>query len=305
MADHLRLRAPMAERGGAATASELEAAAGRRGLAAAVRDGVIVRVAHRYVTPSLVEHLQAAFALGGVVSHQSAVARYGWSAKHQPKKPSLTVRAGRHLSWIQQRGVAVSWRDLDPAEVIDGVTGPQRTVVDCALSLHLDEALAIADSALRCGDIDPGELRRATVSGRNCRSARRVLQLADSRAANPLESVLRAIAVDVVALHLEPQGGFRGDEWFARVDLADQGLGLVLKAEGFEHHGTRKGFDRDCERYVNLLCAGVIVLRFTWTQVMYRPDWVRERIREMVQQRTNREDSMSARSVSSPGYRRT
>lgn len=194
------------------------------------------------------------------------------------------------MSASQRRGVTLSWRALDPEDVVDGVTSPLRTLVDCALSLPFDEALAITDSAQRCGDVRPEELRHLRITGRGSVSARRVMRHADGRAANPLESVLRAIALDIDGLQVEPQAEFADDAWYARVDLADRRLGLVLEAEGYETHGTRRGFDRDCERYVNLVCAGLVVLRFTWTQVMYRPDWVRERIRTAIG-RTSREDS--------------
>lgn len=289
MRDHLRVRAVMAEHGGAASSSVLRAAVGHRDLDAAVADAVITRVARgRYVTPSLLEHRQAAFAISAVASHESAAACYGWSAKSVPRRPHLTVRRNRHLTVSQRRAVVLSWKPLDRTEVVDGVTAPLRTVVDCALDLPFDEALAIADSALRCGDVTREELAGVTVTGRGCRAARRVLALADARAANPLESVLRAIAQDVPDLRVQPQVELTGADWYARVDLADRGLGLVLEAEGFETHGRRAGFDKDCERYVNLVCAGFAVLRFTWTQVMYRPEWVEARIREMTDRLTDR-----------------
>jgi hypothetical protein len=88
-----------------------------------------------------------------------------------------------------------------------GVTSPIRTVVDCARVLPFDQALAVADSALRSGDVEPQQLREATVSSpRTGRSrAVRVTAAADGRAANPFESVLRALAGDVAGLHVIPQ----------------------------------------------------------------------------------------------------
>jgi hypothetical protein len=69
----------------------------------------------------------------------------------------------------------------------EGVTSPAWTVIDCAKDLPFDEALAIADSALRHGDVTKAELLRlaeqVTSTGR--RRALRVAQAADGRAANP------------------------------------------------------------------------------------------------------------------------
>jgi hypothetical protein len=58
--------------------------------------------------------------------------------------------------------------------VADGVTDPVRTVIDCARDLPFDEALAVADSALRSGKVGPDALRQAAArsprTGRDGRS---------------------------------------------------------------------------------------------------------------------------------------
>lgn len=68
------------------------------------------------------------------------------------------------------------------------------------------------------------------------------------------------------------------DDPWARVDLGDLRLRVVVEAEGFETHATRSGFDKDCARYTRLACAGYLMLRFTYAQVMHDPDWVTERL---------------------------
>lgn len=74
---------------------------------------------------------------------------------------------------------------------------------------------------------------------------------------------------------MTPQHQITGDGIWAMVDLADAGLRLVVEAEGFEFHGTRKGLVRDCRRYTEIAVLGWTILRFTWEDVMLRPDWVR------------------------------
>ena len=274
----------MARLGGAATYGQLRAASSKRAIRAGIDSGQIVRLArNRYATADLADHLRAAHRLSGTLSHASAAAQHGWSMKHEPVLPSVTVRPNRHLTPAQQAGVTVIWRAVD-----DGaVTRPLRTIVDCARTMPFDEALAVADSACRTGDVEPAELVRAATQarGRGSRQARRVLREATPLAANPLESVLRAIALDVPGLRVRPQVQIAEPGVWAVVDLADVSLGIVLEAEGFEFHGTRKGFDKDCERYSSLTCLGWLVLRFTWRQVMHRPDWVRDRIIDAVRLR--------------------
>jgi very-short-patch-repair endonuclease len=54
---------------------------------------------------------------------------------------------------------------------------------------------------------------------------------------------------------------------------------LVLEADSFEFHGTRRALVRDCRRYVSLVVRGWTVLRFTWEDVVYEPASVIESVR--------------------------
>jgi very-short-patch-repair endonuclease len=66
-------------------------------------------------------------------------------------------------------------------------------------------------------------------------------------------------------------------------DIADPLRGIVVEAESWEYHGKRQAdFERDCERYTLLAVSGWLVLRFTWKQVMHRPEWVVARINQAV-----------------------
>jgi very-short-patch-repair endonuclease len=75
------------------------------------------------------------------------------------------------------------------------------------------------------------------------------------------------------------------DGWVGRVDLADDGLRIVLEADSMEYHGAREVMDKDCARYTRLVADDWLVLRFTWTQVMTKPDWVRARVAATVRRR--------------------
>ena len=169
------------------------------------------------------------------------------------------------------------------------MTSRVRTVVDCCLDLPFDEALAVFDSALRSG-LRRREVTEAVLSlGKLQR--RRVLALArvaSHRAANPFESVLRALAIQAagpLGAYFEPQHRIRYDDYYARVDLGSHDLRLVLEAESFEFHGDRAALTRDCVRYTELGSRGWLVLRFTWEQVMFQQDWVRRKIAMTVKRR--------------------
>ena len=81
----------------------------------------------------------------------------------------------------------------------------------------------------------------------------RVVEASTAKASGPFESSLRAIALRVSGLAVEPQVRLR-----------------------------RKAFDRDCRRYNGLVTRGWLVLRFTWEQVMFEPDVLRRAIEDAV-----------------------
>jgi hypothetical protein len=47
-------------------------------------------------------------------------------------------------------------------------------------------------------------------------------------------------------------------------------------------HGTLDAMTRDCVRHTCLAAAGWRTLRFTWGQVMHRPNWVLEQVRDTI-----------------------
>lgn len=246
---------------------------------AAVKAGAIVRDGHgRYAAPLADRARRAANALSGVVSHRSAAIQWGWEVKTVPAKPDVTVRRRRTVSESRREGVAVHWADLVAQDITadGGRTSCSRTLVDCLRSLPFDEALAIADSALRHESIGDGELVElaARVRGASAATCRRVAAEATGLAANPFESVLRAIALDVPGLHVVPQLMIRARNFSVQPDLVDESRRIVLEADSFAWHGDRQALRWDSRRYNNLVARGWLVLRFAWEDVMHDPDYV-------------------------------
>ncbi|MDV3220349.1 DUF559 domain-containing protein [Intrasporangium sp.] len=276
----------VAQLGGACTWAELRKVLTKRAIRRAVSDGALLRVSKgRYILPDLAETRRTAVELTAVASHTTAALHWGWGVKKEPVHPHLTFPRGR-----KRRGRATSavrhWRSLDPGDVVDGwVTSQVRTVIDCCLGLPFDEALAVADSSWRDG-LDPREVasRAALLPVRSRRRVASVLAHADRGAANPFESVLRALCIlggaDVVTQYVITDKGF-----FARVDLAVEELMIVVEAESFEHHADRDSLRSDCRRYTGLAARGWVVLRFTWHEVMYEQDYVIAAVRATIEAR--------------------
>jgi very-short-patch-repair endonuclease len=244
----------------------------------------------RYVLPTAAAHRREAHRLTGVLSHLSAAVARGWAVKTQPDRPWVTFPRKRHLMSADRDGIHAHWRHLDAAERTSGLTSPVRTVLDCAAALPFDEALAVADSALRDGDVTKAQLvaAAAQLRGPGSARARRVVALADHRAANPFESALRALAMEFSELTFEPQLRIWDTGLWATVDLGDEVHRIVLEAEGFASHSSRKDLVRDCHRYAELTVWGWAVLRFSWEDVMLRPERVRWAIGALLEQRAGR-----------------
>ena len=154
------------------------------------------------------------------------------------------------------------------------MTSPLRTVVDCARHLPFDEALAIADSALRAVAVTRDQLDAADVCGAGAERVRRVLGLADARAANPFESVLRALCLDA-GLDVQPQVAVDMGSWVSHPDLVDVGRRLVVEGDSHTFHTEPVAFAQDCERYNTLVLRRWRVIRFTWEHVMRQERYVR------------------------------
>lgn len=250
------LLARLTELGGVATTADLVAASSKAALRRCVADGLVVRCGYGVYTlaafadpalggdaptrawarwqegpsPEEIAALTARHAIArgqaGALSLLCAAAHHGWPILREPTQ--IDIALPLHRKPPEGTGqVRRYWaRTLSTTELADSVTDPLRTVIDCARRLPFGEALAVADSALRSEAVGAIELRAAGAAfrGVGSRQVRRVCDLADGRAANPFESALRAVHVDVPGLTPVPQFEIGGDGFTAHTDLADERL---------------------------------------------------------------------------------
>lgn len=268
----------LARRGGFASRAALIQATSRRDVDEALRSGTIVRVGHgRYALPSIDDAVARAAGMNGVLCLTSAAQHHGWEVKAPAAEPHILVPRNRRVSPDVRKGVVLHRGTLGPDDVSDGIaTSRELTLMQCMRRLPHADALSVVDSALRHGE--EATLRRivATVQGAG---RQRVLTLAGqgrAEAANPFESSTRSIALTVPGLHVEPQVVISSNRVWARPDLVDVERRIVIECDSFEWHGDRKAFRRDCRRYSLLVADGWWVVRFTWEDVMFEPEWVRQ-----------------------------
>jgi len=266
----------LAELGGVARRSAILAVVDRAELESAVATGLVVRdVRGLYALPEVDQARLAAARLNGVLSLTSAALAHGWAVKTVPDRPHVTVSRGRKVD-PGQSFAHVHRAELRPDQVVDGRTDVETTLEQCLRALPYDEALAVADSARREGvGNSVFESLADRVKGPGAPQVRRVCRRSTGQAANPFESVLRAIAEDVPGLRLEPQVGIGDGDFYVRPDLVDVRLRVVVEADSFEWHGGRAALASDCRRYNMMVVNGWIVLRFPYEDVMFHPEDVR------------------------------
>lgn len=263
--------------GGASSRAVIVERCGRNEFDRAVRQGVLVRVARgRYALASADVSVRVAARWGGVLSMRSAAQRHGWGQRLVPDRPDVTFPRTHRVPKEARRDLVPHWSNLTEADVEAGVTTKRRTLVDCMRNLPLVESLPIVDSALRAGDVTYAELQAlaASMRGRSRARARAVAAMAHHKPANAYESTLRAIAQQVVGLDVVPQHPIATAGRTRHPDLYDPALGLVIEAESFAWHGETAALTRDCAGYNAFVIAGYTVIRFSWYQVMFEPEYV-------------------------------
>lgn len=242
------------------------------------------------VAPACVRQVRAVLlSLGGraAARGRTAAALHGWAMLVEPARIiEVAVPHGKHrpvregVGVVQQRGLEVIGVTPVPGQPLLA-TAPVPTVVECALTLPLLQAVVVADSALRAGAVTVDQLLRATESLRGRRNAarvRRVVALCDPDSGSVLESVLR------VRMALDGIGGFttqqpicdRTGQHVLRVDFCFSDARLVVEVDGQKWHQDPvrdQGLD-------NALAAlGWRVLRYTWAEVVHDPGPVLAQIR--------------------------
>lgn len=258
--------------GGVVHRQDLITVCGRRAVDASLTAGRLVMPRRSWIRlPEQAEDLCDARAARAVLAGRSAALHHGWQVKSPPRRTEIVVPANRGRL---RTDLDVRRRDLPPAAVEDGVLTPAATVLDCALALPFDEALSVADSALRSRRVAMSDLAAAALplSRRQRHTVARVLDAATDLAANPFESVARAIALEVPGLRVAAQGAV---DRIGHGDLVDHRLRIVIECESHEFHSLPEAFRYDVRRYTRMVLAGWIVIRVVWEDVMHRPDQVR------------------------------
>jgi very-short-patch-repair endonuclease len=174
------------------------------------------------------------------------------------------------------------------------VTSAGRTVLDCAAVAYKWQVEAALDDGLRSKLFTVEDmwriLARSGGRGRKGSALLRALleQRSDGRARShskleiKLDGVLRNAAVPRYFRQFEvmTRSGVPAD-----VDFAWPEAKLAVEVDGYRWHSGRQQWQNDLERQNALAEVGWLVLRFTWYDVMSRPEYVVRTILEAYRQR--------------------
>lgn len=243
--------------------------------------------------PTWEQHLLAAVLAcgsGAIASHRSAARVWGMG---DADVLEVTVPAARAPS---PPGVALHRSsDLDDADRVrrNGVpvTTPMRTLVDLGAVLPAYEVEDALDAALERRLVTVAGVERALARcarrGRNGAGVLRHVLTTRALGAAPADSRLEPRMARLLVHHDLPSAAFqhvvrRNGRFVARVDFAYPDLRLALEVDGFGSHSSPRALQSDLDRQNALVELGWTVLRFTWLDVVRRPDAVAARIRRVL-----------------------
>ena len=229
------------------------------------------------------------FAVLSTRSPLSFLSGAGWWG--MPVEPDGSVHITRfdrrRIAWPQ--GVRVHRVVLEPSAVVHlrglPVTSRSETVLDCLGALTFGRALTLADRAMQQGWLSEADIHRRLreFSGRwGNRQIRRIAdQLShgvDAESERRLHALLRAA-------HLTswvPQYRVATRAGTFLVDVAFPNRRLAIEVDGYAYHSDDVAFQRDRTRQNALIAAGWQVLRFTWSDIVERPNHVIAQIRALL-----------------------
>ena len=197
-----------------------------------------------------------------------------------PPRPEVSVPNWAHPRpgpRIKVHAMAVPSPDVQNVHGLP-VTSRQRTVLDCLLTLPPNQGRTLLDRVLQRGWVQlPGVVRAVhEARGRHGASrARMVLAGADPGTASEAERVAQGL---LTASGITGWTGaykllIAGQE-ASVLDLAFPDLRLAIEIDGWAWHHNPERFQQDRRRGGILVAAGWTVLRFTWADLVERPEQV-------------------------------
>jgi len=229
----------------------------------------------------------ATLATGGAVSHRSAV----WMLGLGPRTPQMEVTTelsrGHHLTQLRLHRTD----DVRQSHLVrvSGIycTSAARTCIDMGARVHEEALERLIDRAVHAGITTIEEVVRTflqlAVRGRDGIATARAVLVDLTPDLAVVESDLETLFVRLLRQaglpEPERQVAVTVGHRLFRLDFAYSARRIAIECDGFATHGTRAAFEEDRERQNLLILGGWTILRFTWRQIVSRPDEVVAHVR--------------------------
>jgi very-short-patch-repair endonuclease len=225
--------------------------------------------------------------IGGVATCATAFRQHGLWVPHgdehlhvrvHRETHSARLTAARSLDGVRIHRAHHNLAEQRPWDGVDGVLFALTTATAC---LHAEDVVAAADAALARGAV--GRTQLADVAARLPRRRRRALERASHLSGSGTESrfagMLRGRGIAFVQ-----QPELLPGEFFDFLI----GTSLVIEIDSVEWHGSRQQMAKDRVRDARLTALGYRVVRLTYEQVMFDPDYVLTTVLALVQRNMHR-----------------
>lgn len=240
----------------------------------AVAEGRLSRVRRSWViAPWCDDRLRAAATASGRVTCISAAEMRGWWT---PGHEEVHIAVRPTASRFDVSGLRAHWAS-GPAPVTPYSTDEPvlNVLFHVARCLTPDDALAVWESALKNGSVQPEVLAR--VDWRSADAERLAQQagcLSDSGVESRFVALMRTAGIRV-----------RQQVWVDGHPLDGLiGAALGIQIDGFAHHSSAADRRRDLRADARLALRGFTVLRFDYQQVMFDPAYVVDTVRTAMSQ---------------------
>lgn len=253
-----------------------------------LRRGVFRIVGH----PSVFEQDALAAALfngdGAVASHRTAARLWGLPGFGRELAVEVTKARGRSQRKPYSRvhgslvlpGSHVTVHDHIP------ITDPARTIFDLTGTIHRGRAERALDNAIamRLVTIGRMEVVFADLARRGRRGTALMRDLLVVRGegysapTSELEALGRSVLREAGLPEPDVECNLGDGDWIGRVDLAYPDVKLVIELDSRRHHTSFLDRSSDRRRDNRLMAAGWRVLRFTWWDLIQRPNDVTAQI---------------------------
>ena len=227
----------------------------------------------------------AALATGGSI--MGGAAAWIWEIEPAfPRMIELLVPTWRRVAipnGVQVRRLAHLESELTTRHGLP-VTDRRRTILDCVALQSVPRPVALFDRALSQGWItltDAQQRLTQPVQGNTYlrRLVRTHLVGAEAESERRLHRLLRKAGITGWVANLPVAVGAGKT---VRLDLAFEDLKLAIEVDGFAYHSGNDRFQRDRTKQNALVTLGWTVLRFTWSDLTERPEYVVATIRRQL-----------------------